>query len=563
MNALPRAPWADRCKWLAFVLALAALLVLKGFAACRYRFNTDEPQHLHIIWGWMHGLIQYRDVFDNHPPLFHMLMAPLMGLFPERADIVVPMRLMMIPLHLAAMLAVFFIGRSLYSAWAGAWLALIGFTLPWAFFPATEFRPDNLYVALLFWALAILFCGRLNRARMAAAGFLLGICGAVTMKTALAITSLAFAGAVAIGLRCWLGRWRIPVREAALRLLLFGAAGLVIPALICLYFASQRALPILIYCVLRHNMVPHAYRWGDSPLHFFYPLAALPFLLAWAVWIFRHEPNSPLAARRVAISLFALCYLLLYFAYWPELTGEDNLPWVPLLPLAAMPLLPEAARRIPPRALIAANYLLPPAVFLLCISMILRQHMIQRASVEKYVRPIAIVLRLTRPGEYVMDVKGDAIYRPRPFYYAIETFTRVRMRLGWIKNDIVPDLIATRTAVCFHPPYPGADTMAFINHNYLPLAVAPHVMVLGRKLPPAANGPIRFDIAIPAEYVLLRNNAPVPGTLDGLPCSGPVALTPGLHQFIPASASTPTSLPKAPVTLFWARAWRLGSQPAD
>jgi hypothetical protein len=155
-----------------------------------------------------------------------------------------------------------------------------------------------------------------------------------------------------------------------------------------------------------------------------------------------------------------------------------------------------------------------------------------------------------------MDIKGDAIYRPRPFYYAMETFTRVRMRLGWIRNDIVPDLIATRTAVCFHPPYQGAATMDFINHNYLTLALEPRVMVLGQKLAPAANGSIGFDITIPAEYVLLRNDAPVQGTLDGRPCPGPVALTPGRHEFTPAAAG-------APVTLFWARAWRLGAQPAD
>jgi hypothetical protein len=550
--------WADRCEWLAVTLGLAGLLVLQVFAACRYRFNTDEPQHLHVIWGWMHGLVQYRDIFDNHPPLFHMLMTPLMSLFPERADIVVPMRLMMIPLHVASLAAIFYIGRSLYSARAGAWLALIGGALPWAFFPGTEFRPDNLYVALLFWGLATVLGGRrLTRTRMAVLGLLLGICVDLTMKTALGMASLALASTIALGLRCWLDRWRIPVGEALLRLALCGAASLVAPGLLCLYFAKQGALRILIYCVLRHNVVPHAYRWGGSDLHYFYPLMALPFLLAWALWIFKQGPDSETATRRVVISLFALIYLLLYFAYWPELTGEDQLPWVPLLPLALMPLVAAGARRIPRPAAFPASYLLPPAAFLFAVFLIFRAHMIQRASVEKYVRPIATVLRLTKPGEDVMDVKGDAIYRPRPFYYAIETFTRVRMRLGWIQNDIVPDLIATRTAVCFHPPYPGDATMAFIGHNYLTLALEPRVMVLGQKLAaPAADGAAPFQIAIPAEYVFLRQGAPVAGTLDGVPCNGPLTVAAGPHRFIPAT-------PGAPVTLFWARAWRLGSLPAN
>jgi hypothetical protein len=551
--------WADRCEWLALTLALAGLLVLRGVAACRYRFNTDEPQHLHVIWGWMHGLVQYRDIFDNHPPLFHMLMAPVMGLFPERADIVVPMRLTMIPWHLASLLAVFFVGRSLYSARAGAWLALIGAALPLAFFPGTEFRPDNLYVAVLFWTLAIAVGGRLTPGRLAVIGLLLGVCVDLTMKTALGMASMTLAGAVAAGLRCWMGERRFPLVEIITGLLLCGLAALIAPGLLCLYYWKLHALPALYYCVLRHNMVPHAYRWGGSTLHYYYPLMALPFLLAWAAWVFRQGPDPETAARRVFISLFALIYLLLYYAYWPELTGEDQLPWSPLLPLAFMPLAIAAARPIPPRAGIVARYLAPPAAFLFCISLIFRQHAIQRASVQKYVRPIATVLRLTQPGENVMDVKGDAIYRPRPFYYAMETFTRVRLQLGWIRNDIVPDLIATRTAVCFHPPFPnvGPATIAFVNSNYLPLVLEPRVWVLGQKLPaPAADGAEHFVIAIPAEYVLIRQGAPAPGKMDGLACAGPLTLAEGPHQFIPASSG-------APVTLFWARAWRLGYHPAD
>jgi hypothetical protein len=37
-------------------------------------------------------MIPYRDVFDNHSPLFQALCAPLFQLLGERADIIVPMR---------------------------------------------------------------------------------------------------------------------------------------------------------------------------------------------------------------------------------------------------------------------------------------------------------------------------------------------------------------------------------------------------------------------------------------------------------------------------------------
>lgn len=58
-------------------MGLAALLVLglalRVLMAWRFRVDSDEPQHLHVVWAWTHGLLPYRDVFDNHMPLFHLL----------------------------------------------------------------------------------------------------------------------------------------------------------------------------------------------------------------------------------------------------------------------------------------------------------------------------------------------------------------------------------------------------------------------------------------------------------------------------------------------------------
>ncbi|HWS72879.1 MAG TPA: hypothetical protein VN605_12235, partial [Thermoanaerobaculia bacterium] len=71
-------------------MALAALgavsLVFRSLAFFRYRFDSDEPQHLHVAWGWTAGLVQYRDYFDNHAPLVHILTAPILRLVGERDD---------------------------------------------------------------------------------------------------------------------------------------------------------------------------------------------------------------------------------------------------------------------------------------------------------------------------------------------------------------------------------------------------------------------------------------------------------------------------------------------
>ena len=51
--------------------SISVLMVALKFANLfRFRFDSDESQHLHVIWGWTRGLLQYRDIFDNHMPCF-------------------------------------------------------------------------------------------------------------------------------------------------------------------------------------------------------------------------------------------------------------------------------------------------------------------------------------------------------------------------------------------------------------------------------------------------------------------------------------------------------------
>src|SRR5580765_8208365 len=76
----------------------ALVFVLHVAYAFHHRSDSDEPQHLHVVWARTQGLVQYRDFFDNHAPLFHMLMAPLVGAWGARPDALVLARLAMIPL---------------------------------------------------------------------------------------------------------------------------------------------------------------------------------------------------------------------------------------------------------------------------------------------------------------------------------------------------------------------------------------------------------------------------------------------------------------------------------
>jgi hypothetical protein len=89
---------------------IAASLVVRILYVYRYRFDSDEPQLLHVVWGWVNGLLPYRDVFDNHTPLFSLLSAPVLWAAGERPGALFVMRLAMIPLYLISLAAVYRIG---------------------------------------------------------------------------------------------------------------------------------------------------------------------------------------------------------------------------------------------------------------------------------------------------------------------------------------------------------------------------------------------------------------------------------------------------------------------
>src|SRR5262245_66003722 len=117
-------------------------LLLGIVLAWSFRVNSDEPQHLHVVWSWTQGLLPYRDVFDNHTPLFHVLSVPALLVVGERPDAVLWMRLTMLPLWGAALLLTAAIGRTLFTPRVGWGSAALAAFFPACFFCSVEYRPD-------------------------------------------------------------------------------------------------------------------------------------------------------------------------------------------------------------------------------------------------------------------------------------------------------------------------------------------------------------------------------------------------------------------------------------
>src|SRR5437660_11871003 len=114
-------PGIEKRDRLTIVVVAALSAALRALAIFRYRFDSDEAQHLHVAWGWTVGLLPYRDLFDNHAPLFHMLTAPLVALAGERPDIVRVMRVPMLFLFAAVLFSTYSIGKRLYSPRVALW----------------------------------------------------------------------------------------------------------------------------------------------------------------------------------------------------------------------------------------------------------------------------------------------------------------------------------------------------------------------------------------------------------------------------------------------------------
>jgi hypothetical protein len=238
--------------------------------------------------------------------------------------------------------------------------------------------------------------------------------------------------------------------------------------------------------------------------------------------------------------------------FWRMVTPQDFVPWFPLLALVAVPyflMLERSSVRWGP--------VLPVAVFLVLaageVHWMLHHARIFGAGSDKEMVSIAEALRLTDRGEFVMDPKGDLIFRPRPYYFALETLTRKRLTYGMMKDELPERLIETRTAVIkIAPERMTEHSLEFVRANYMPVG---NLAVLGKQLPPASDGVVTFEIAIPERYSVITEHGAVLGTVDGQPLAPGQWLAAGRHELrLQAPESSATAL-------IWTRALERGFSP--
>ena len=531
-------------------MAAAVVLALITFAAkfCYLRalpVSTDEPQHLHVAWGWTQGMVQYRDFFDNHTPLFHLLAAPLVAWIGERADILFWMRLSMLPLYLLCLGFIYCLGRSVFCRRTAVWGTLLGATCPVFLFTSSQFRTDVLWMTVWLATLATAFAGRFTRGRAFASGLLLGTAFAVSMKTSLLSVSLL----AAVGTAAFFSssRERRSLFAGSIGLTFAGLAGVVIvPLAVVAYFGNQHALDSFVYCVITHNTLPAAQGWTAFFRHWILFPALLPLTL-WVGWkAMQAGADRSIALRRAMVLLTAAFFLLFLYCFWPMVTPQDLLPVVPLAALALTPRLFALARG---RGSVVKH--LPAVLVAVQLAIAAKMHKPGSDQLSINQQLVADILRLTRPGEFVMDAKGETLFRQRPFYYVLENIAQRRIELGSIADTVAADMAKHQTCVAILQRMPEAS-LQWARRFYLPVTNRIHVAgCLLSAVPPAE--PRRFEVGVAAEYIVVSERGPVQGMMDGAPCSGPVFLPAGAHTFVSGESG--------PLAVIWARAAQTGFRP--
>jgi hypothetical protein len=505
--------------------ALAALaVVMRIVALLHYRFDADEQHHMHVVWGWTDGLVQYRDTFDNHAPLFHLLMAPILGLFTaffgERSDVLLWMRLPMLVPFAVVLWATYTIARRLYDERIARWSALLLALFPPYFLKSLEVRTDNLWTMLWMLTLVALLNERWPaKRRMFIVGLLLGCALAVSLKTSLLVITLLVA---ALLTRLFVRRVSAPLHYALLGFI-------IVPTALLIYFAAVGAWHELIYCTLTFN--------GNVALtrkNLWVGRATFPFTFAavvWLAWRFRQTQDAWRYFLAVCIGVFAVTLA----GFWILISPRDFLP---LMPLGAIFAAAAASRsRNPERTFAIVGVLLAGALW----------HYADRFEnrTDWHTTMMDQALRLTRPGEPLIDLKGETIYRRRPFYYAFESITRAQIAHGLIRDTLQQDVIRTRTHVAQAdgPMWPSRGR-AFLNENFVNLG---RLRASGQWL--AEDG--TFTIAVPGEYVIVSEHGEARGMLDGTPYTGARPLASGAHRFVG----------RKKVVALWAPAFRRGHSP--
>ena len=554
----PIQAWAPNLTPVGWVFVVSGLLAVRAVWLWHARLDSDEPQHLHVVWNWASGHVAYRDFFDNHAPLFHLLMAPLARWVGERPDIVWFARAAMLPLWAAMLFLTHRISRCLFDPERALWATLALAAWPVFFRTSLEFRTDNLWAVFWLAAIAQLISRPLTRARALGLGLLFGLDLITSPKTILLLAALL----VSFGITFWthpsLVRNWIKRNRAGSQIGMC-IVGLVAPCAILLAGLSPvHAAGPFIDCVLLHHANHELIGGARAGLRSALAVPLTLMLALFARHVHGRQQNAIGFHRTLVLCTGLLCFIG-FDTVWPLSDWQDHLPFEPLIAASLVPLLIGVAAQ-------KRRWFAPALIGLELVSLAIATPRQDQTLGPR--RRLTHVLSLTGPDEYVVDLKGEVIFRARPCTAVFETVTRRQVLSGRSFDDLPERICATRThvAVKDNPWFPprGREFMnrAFIlvGDSRLPQRFSPEsgpIRVSGQWLGALEPGKGRtFEIAVPGEYAVLCERGEIAAILDGSPIRCSRQLAAGIHQLVCSGAQTDCAI-------VWARAVERGFTPFE
>ncbi len=519
------------------VLVIALLLIVRVIAVFHHPFDSDEGQHLHMIYGWISGEWPYRDRFDNHTPLLYLLFLPLAALAGETPQIVLLARLAIFPVSAAMLGLIYLIARRLADRETARWTVAITLSLADWSMKSIEFRPDVLWAALWFLALWILVrrADRPSAIAFLLAGLALGAALCASIKTTFLAPAL---------LAGWAGVWlasadfrAVYPRKKIVGFLLAAAVGFaIVPALVFGGFLlAGTSLERLKFCLFEANRAP--FEAGRVALCLV--LAPVAAAIAWTLV----RRGNLASAIRGAIFLSVAADATALIGFSPELRKQTFLPVYPLLIFFACFIGFGVFRRWRPA--------LVPIAGLLAVAGALTHLLIEsppwRDGLRAHRDLLGDALALTRPGDSLLDLKGETIFRRRPVFLVYQHATVRAIDEGRLAEPDPAQLSAKGTAAVIGGN-PGFTPVmkAWLKDRYL-RAGAGNLRVPGCNLTPTWQGArwaAQADVPVSGDYLLLSEGAPMKR----------------IH--LPAGAAElDFAGDPRPKVLFWEKAWDAGYKP--
>ena len=475
------------------------MIVIRVVHITRYAFDSDESQHLHVIWGWARGFVQYRDQFDNHMPLFHLMFAPIFGLIGDRATILYVMRFIVLPMYFVAAWCTYQIGTSLFSRRVGVWSVILVGLYTRYHFVSVEFRTDNVWAPLWLLCVTVLVSGPLTVRRALVSGVLLGLCFGISMKSVLFLFSIAVAAPMTLLL---VGRERVRQswNHLAQCVAAFLIATAIVPATIIAFFAFKGVWHDFRYCVFDFNFLARGVPDNSVILkgNAAGTVIIVSFIIVYLAYqLTRTQNNAGLAFRRGFVLIVCASYLLTLKTFWPVVSHDDYPPFYPLAAVfCSDALLAFSNTLIGHRWNQGRTFRLVPLPAFVAfaeIFLLVGKQPIWKDRTGRETDLLRNVLALLEPSDHVLDSKGETIFRQRCVWPVFEGITMRSIERGIIADNTPQRCVETHACVVATTLFKrlSHDTRRFVRRNYLP--VTNDLRIAGKELKPSATDPRQAD----------------------------------------------------------------------